>query len=684
VFALIVDSILAIAVTFTHWHDGENVSGGAPTLTLSPNRVNRGQKVVLHISHCQPFSHVLLSHDLQEPLHLNTPSPLIQVNATGDAIVHMLVDESWKLGEHDIEAEEISTHFAFRATLQVTGAGVVQPPLLHISQTSLDMGAQLQGANTLQPLQLQNAGGGMIAWVATSDQPWLTLSPTQGVFSDRQDISLAATRADLKPGNYKGTITLTSNTGSAASLHVTMSVLPIPADAGAVLVVTPARLAFTATDGGLDPTEQVLVVSNPGSRPLSWFCVQPPSGIVAPHATEFVHVIVHSHKLLAGMYSSTLTFTADRDTLNNSEVVAISLNVQQHCGVAATMRALAFTIAAGQKKSQLLNLGVTPGCAPATTWEAFSLASWLTVTPNSGQAQPKAGVLTTVEVHGGQLKGGVYHGFIMFLTAQHTETVPVQLNVLSSSPTVTGSPVSTTPPSSSTSSLAVSPADLSFTVTQGQASSGSQSVTLSNTGSGSFGWHAEIVSIDASWLSILPTPGPLAARQPGQLVVNIDASQLVAGTYRAQISITAMDAFNTPTPGSPQMIPVTLHVLAPCSLQVTPARLSFTTSLQQPDPPGQSITLKAAGGCAQPVRWKASMTSNSSSWLTLSATSGTDSGMGSIITVNVNAEHSLPGSYRRGMITITITDNNGFPMQDSLQRVLVVLNGVPIQMRLGE
>ncbi|MBV9231007.1 MAG: BACON domain-containing protein [Chloroflexi bacterium] len=677
----------------------------APTLTLSPNIVSRGQVVSVSISRCQPLSYVFLSHDLREPLHIDATSSRVQVDPGGDATVRMQVDDSWKPGEHYIEAEDITTHSVFGAPLQVMGAGAVLPPLLQISQTSLDMGAKLQGGNTLQPLQMRNAGGGMIAWIAKSNQPWLMLSPTQGVFSDSQKIFIAATRADLDPGNYQGQITISSNTGVPVTVQVTMSVLPISVDAGAVLAVAPPLLSFAATDGGLDPAGQDLTVSNPGSKPLSWsiaseppavvvnqeeplssdgnwLSVQPPSGVVAPHATASVHVLVHSHALLASMYSSTLTFIADSDTLNNREAVAISLNVQQRCGVAANMSAMSFAVSVGQSKTQFLNLGITPDCSQPIPWEAFSLASWLTVTPNSGQVQPKSGVLTSVEVHAGQLNDGIYHGFIMFLTAQHIETVPVQLNVLSSSHPATASPVGNTSPSSNTSTssastssttgLSVSASDLSFTATQGQAGPGNQSVTLSNNGSSSLTWHATIVSSGASWLSISPSYGSLASGQSGQLVVNTATSQLGAGTYSAQISITPMDAAGISAQGSPLTISVTLNVLPSCSLQVAPSRLSFTTSLLQSSPPGQSITLKFSGACAQSVNWQASVDSNSSSWLTLSPSSGTDTGGGSIITVSVSASGSLlGGSSRSGVITITA---NRLPASSNSQTVSVILN----------
>jgi len=108
-------------------------------------------------------------------------------------------------------------------------------------------------------------------------------------------------------------------------------------------------------------------------------------------------------------------------------------------------------------------------------------------------------------------------------------------------------------------------------------------------------------------------------------------------------------------------------------LQVTPSNLSFTATLLQPNPPGQTVTLNEVGHCSYPVTWTASVVDPSShTWLSISKTSGSDNGSGSTITVNVNATGILLGVYT-GQIMLSATDNGGNKLQNSPQDVSVTL-----------
>ena len=91
----------------------------------------------------------------------------------------------------------------------------------------------------------------------------------------------------------------------------------------------------------------------------------------------------------------------------------------------------------------------------------------------------------------------------------------------------------------------MSPSSLSF------AGSGTQTLTVSNTGGGTLDFTA---SDDASWLSVSPASGTA----PKDLTVTADATGLAPGTYNATVTITAAGAS-----GSPKTVPVTLTVSAP-------------------------------------------------------------------------------------------------------------------------
>jgi hypothetical protein len=103
-------------------------------------------------------------------------------------------------------------------------------------------------------------------------------------------------------------------------------------------------------------------------------------------------------------------------------------------------------------------------------------------------------------------------------------------------------------------------------------------------------------------------------------------------------------------------------------LQIAPAHLSFTATLFQPDPPGQSVTLKTTGTCGKPVTWSAGA---DASWIQLSSSTGSDNGSGSTVTVSVHSNQII-GVYN-AHITFSAVDSNGITLQNSPQTISVTL-----------
>ncbi|HGE73206.1 TPA: hypothetical protein ENX78_20415, partial [Candidatus Poribacteria bacterium] len=84
-------------------------------------------------------------------------------------------------------------------------------PSLAFSPTSIDFGT----TDTQKTLTITNKGGGTLTWQVTKGQAWLTLSPTSGTLTsgNSQNITLTVSRANLNPGSYKDTVSITSNGG---------------------------------------------------------------------------------------------------------------------------------------------------------------------------------------------------------------------------------------------------------------------------------------------------------------------------------------------------------------------------------------------------------------------------------------------------------------------------------------
>jgi hypothetical protein len=332
VFGLIVDGVLA-TMALSHRHattTAAPVVSGSPTLILSENKASFGQIVHVHILHFAASSSVLFTHDSGVSIKTNRGIGLIHLDQVGSRDVTFPIDRTWSPGLHTLEAEDMTNHYTAFASLQVVSSSISSAHL-NISSTSLNFGADMQGANTIQMLTLYNNGSGPITWSAYSDQPWLRIAPVQGTYRDIQSVVVGVQRSNLLPRTYSATITISTNTGDSQQVQVTMAVQPLHARRGAVLSVTPAVMALTAHAGATDVGTQYLVVSNPGSQNLYWSLANNlpvsvvnqspiPSahwldldqtfGVVAPGMTSLIAVHTYSSGLLPGTYINDLLFNA--------------------------------------------------------------------------------------------------------------------------------------------------------------------------------------------------------------------------------------------------------------------------------------------------------------------------------------------------------------------------------------
>lgn len=683
-----IDGLLASVALFDHHHPTA-ASGGPTSLTLSPNVASVGQIVTLHIAHFLPNTRAFITHDVEEAVELTSGSALVSIDGNGAANVTILIDESWGPGFHTVQAEDVTNRYTASTTLQIIGAGPTRPSHLVIGANSLNFGADVEGANTIQSLTLHNSGGGSISWAASSNQPWLLIAPAQGIFSSSQTIAVAVQRANLKPGDYSGLITFSSNVGENEWVQVHMSVRPLPANVGSVLVVTPAVLSFTALDGGASPAAQALTISNPGSQPLAWslasnnpvllnsqdvllhslnignnwLTTDQTSGTIAPHSSGTIQVIVNSSDLLAGVYSAMLVFNGGQNTFDTPQNVGISLTVQPHCGLQLNTGSMSFTAVSGQGNpaNQSLTLNATESCSGTLAWKAASTANWLSVAPASGQIRGAQKTMTAVSVNASILKPGTYSSTITFIEAGNTQTVMVQL-VVQAAP----------PPSQPI--LGAAPLNLNFSTTQGMPNPPGQVVTITNNGGSTLYWRTTVNGLASSWLGASPSGGSVPARSAGQVTVNIDTSNLTPNTYVGEVILNGTNASGATASGSPQTIMINLVVLPPCTLQQpSSSALAFSAVQGTSNPSAQTINITASGNCNWPIGWNIAI-SGGASWLSVSPMSGTFPASGQSSTLNVNANISglSPNTYN-AQVTITASGN----AQGSPQSFAVSLTVLP-------
>jgi Domain of unknown function (DUF4082)/Concanavalin A-like lectin/glucanases superfamily/Fibronectin type III domain/Bacterial Ig domain/Viral BACON domain len=188
--------------------------------------------------------------------------------------------------------------------------------------------------------------------------------------------------------------------------------------------------------------------------------------------------------------------------------------------------------------------------------------------------------------------------------------------------------------------LSVTPSSLSFNATAGGTDPAAKTLSVTNAGGGTLSWTA---AESASWLSLSPTSGT----NSGTITATPSIAGLAAGTYTTDVTVSASGAS-----GSPKTIPVTLTVDPPPTLAVTPTSLSFSGTQGGSDPAAKTLSVSNSGGGT--LSWTAS---ESASWLSLSPTSGTNSGT---ITATPSISGLAAGTYTTD-VTVTASGANGSP-----------------------
>ncbi len=357
----------------------------------------------------------------------------------------------------------------------------------------------------------------------------------------------------------------------------------------------------------------------------------------------------------------------------NTQTVVVQLTIQpppppnSPILVAAPLN-LNFSTTQGQSRPAPQAVTITNTGGSALNWRTtvnLLTSSWLAAFPSGGSLTPGQVQNLTIAVGTSGLTPGTYVGQVVIYgtdannqsIAGSPQTITVNLVVLPA--------CALAQPSSSS---------MAFSATQGSSDPLTQSVTLTVSGNcvWPLNWSATVTSA-ASWLTIpSPTSGSLSASgQSASLTIAPSIAGLTPGTYSTQVSIIATDAANQQAQGSPQLFTIALTVLPPCALQLSTTSLAFSVAQGQTSS-SQSVTFNESGNCARPVSWTTTGDAGSSSWLVLNGTSGSDSGIGGLTDVSVNAASLTPGTYT-GSITISATGNDGSVVQGSPQSIAVTL-----------
>ncbi len=668
IIGLLLGGVFGIVMTRGSGNKAQPSHGkGVLSLQVTPSTVPLWGMLTLRGSNFYPSGLVGLTRDANFRITDTGGTSVIHANKTGSFSDTVWVDPSWGSGLHIIHAEDARMHRYASFPVRVTGEASQPPPHLVPSMESIDLGSGDQTTNSTQMIALSNDGGGQITWQATATESWLLISPASGTISSDQSIhvAIAGDRSNLNVGPYAAKVIFRSNAGGT-TLPVKMGVAPLQPEHEAVQL-TPPVLTFTGTDGSLDPPGQVVTVSNPGKLPLqwsassatsdgsSWLAVDPQSGTVTRGNSQPLTVSVDSESLLPGFYSGSVTFTSQGPgaVQVSQQTIYVSLTIVPQCALQVSPGELTFTSAYLQQApaAQIVNMGVTQGCSNPLSWSTFVTmnngGNWLSISSTSGATPASPSV--NVNVTG--LTPGTYSGAVTFIWSGGTQTLPVTF--------VMGQ--ATTP------LLATTPQAITFNGVTGQLNPSPQIATVTNSGGGTLNWHAAAATtVGGAWLSVTPSRGTLTLQQSVQIKIKVSLlATLIPGTYNGMITITGTDSSNNPAAGSPQTIPVTFVVQAPCAITVTPPALAFQGVIGQSRPAAQPVTIAAGGFCgANALNWTATTatTPAGGTWLSAKPSSGTvDLTTSSATKVGIKLAGLTAGSYS-GTVTITAVDSTNQPV----------------------
>jgi Subtilase family/Viral BACON domain len=196
-------------------------------------------------------------------------------------------------------------------------------PIIGVSPASLSFttAAGVNPAN--QSISIDNIGADTLNWEASTDAPWLTVSPASATAPSL--LTVIVNSSSLPVGAYQATITIraTNAFNSPVSVPLTLTVLP-------VFQVNPSSLDIIAPLGGGNPQDQIISISPNDDRfrdwtasdDAPWLTVNPPSGTAPAQMSASIDVT----GLSLGVYNGRITIRSTNPSIP-SITVPVTLTV---------------------------------------------------------------------------------------------------------------------------------------------------------------------------------------------------------------------------------------------------------------------------------------------------------------------------------------------------------------------
>jgi hypothetical protein len=482
--------------------------------------------------------------------------------STGIFSIQIQIPSDWSAGPHTISATDQQGIFA-KVPITIEGPSLA-PPMLQLSTSQIDAGADNVGAITHTSLTLKNTGGGQVQWKASSDANWLSANPQSGTFSGSAGVDIVVNRGTLTPQQYTGHLTFIQQSSQQPStilasltLTVTMAIVAAPTLTAPNLALSSAALTFGGTPVK-NPVGQALTLQNTGQQALnwtagatttgggSWLVVSPGSGTLFGGEQATVTVSALTTGLSAGNYTGTVTFSYAGSFASVVVTLAVALPPTPALAVQPG-GGLTFNSYQGQNPplqsftisnpgNALLNWGIT---------EDTNGSAYAPVSATSGTLAAGKSIAISVTPSIAQLSAATIKALITVSDTDKGTTVKSQQ-------------VTVTFVIINQAAITLNTNQITFSATLGGYQPSAQSFLLTDTGSSPLNWSLSITNpTPIPWLSVDTTSGTLVPSALTIVNVMADISNLDAGTYVATIQVYDTD---TGTPVQPQTITVTLVI----------------------------------------------------------------------------------------------------------------------------
>lgn len=284
-------------------------------------------------------------------------------------------------------------------------------PILQVSTTLLDFGSD----NSILPIEIRNIGASPLTWSVAGDKPWLSVNPASGTTaaSAVNSVNITVNRSLLGRSIYTGTISITSNGGSA-SINVTVNIV------NPVLYVTTTLLDF-GSEQSILPFE----IKNSGAGELiwsitsdkPWLIVNPASGNITS-GTSAINATIDRSQIGKSTFVGTLVVNSNGGTATINVTVNVNGPIMN-----VTPSSLVFDATDSEKTLQISNIGIGN-----LTYSAQTTQSWITFMNSSGSTTTEIKLMPVIVNRQG-LSPGDYSGTIVINSNANNITINVSLKV---------------------------------------------------------------------------------------------------------------------------------------------------------------------------------------------------------------------------------------------------------------